>query len=115
MSKAWLCIDEEWCRPVVVFADTRGKAKSCFLRRDTVGYFNFCIIKPRRIKELDYLDRPNGYIMDWHKDEDRLPMVRDGGFNCREVYIEFCEECCAKKWCSKYKKEERKNFESDEM
>ena len=115
MSKAWLCINEDWCRPVVVFADTRGKAKSCFLRRDTVGYFNFCIIKPRRIKELDYLDRSNGYVMDWHKDEDRLPMVRDSGFNCREVYIEFCEECCAKKWCSKYKKEERKNFESDEM
>ena len=105
MAKAWCCINEEWCMPVVVFADTRGKAKSYFMKQDTVGYFNFCIIKPHRIKKLDYLDKPNGYVMNWHKDEDKLPMVRDGGFNCREVYREDCKECCANKWCDVYKEE----------
>ncbi len=105
MSKAWCCLDEEWCRPVVVFATTVGKAKSYFMKRDTVGYFKFCKLRPLRLKKLDYLDRPNGYVMDWHKDEDKHSMVRDGGFNCRETYREFCEECCAKEWCRKFKEE----------
>ena len=89
----------------MVFADTRGKAKSYFLKRDTVGYFNFCIIKPYRLKKLDYLDRPNGYVMDWNKDEDKLLMVRDADFSCVEVDREECEACCAKEWCSKFKED----------
>lgn len=111
MSKAWCCLNEEWCRPVVVFADTRGKAKSYFMKRDTVGYFNFCKIKPHRIKKLDYLDRPNGYVMDWCKDEDRLPMVRDADFYCSEIDRDDCKECCAKEYCSDY--EEYKEYEEE--
>ena len=106
MSKAWCSLNEKWCRPVIVFADTIGKAKSYFMKRDTVGYFNFCNVRPHRIKKLDYLDRPNGYVMNFLKDEDRLPMVRDAGFYCNEVDRQLCEECCAKEWCSAYEEVE---------
>lgn len=102
MSKAWICRDEEWCRSEVVFADTRGKAKSYFKAMETFDYFEFCELRPRRLKKLDYLNHPDGYVMDWLKDEDRLPMVRDADFYCNEIDRDDCKECCAKEWCSKY-------------
>ena len=102
MSKAWQCSDEEWCRTEVVFAETRGKAKTYFKNIDTFDWFDFCELKPYRVKNLDYLNHPDGYVMDWCKDEDRLPMVRDAGFCCNEVNRELCEKCCAKEWCSEY-------------
>ena len=35
MSKAWKCYEEESCIVEVVFADTRGKAKSYFKDMET--------------------------------------------------------------------------------
>ena len=102
MSKAWGCYEEESCIFEVVFADTRGKAKSYFKAMDTFDNYRFCELKPYRLKKLDYLNHPDGYVMDFCKDEDILPMVRDCGFYCIEVDREDCEICCAKEWCSKY-------------
>ena len=114
MSKAWMCANN-YGTIEIVFADTKRRAKSYLKFTDSFEDYRHIDIYPERAKVLDYLDHNDGYIMNWHKDEDKLPMVRDSGFNCRETYREFCEECCAKEWCSKYKKEERKNLESDEM
>ncbi len=102
MSKAWECYEEESGVVEVVFADTRGKAKSYFKDIETFDYYNFCELRPCRVKELDYLNHPDGYVMDWNKDEDRLPMIRDAGYSCIEVNREDCEICCAKELCSKY-------------
>ena len=102
MSKAWECCEEESGVCEVVFADTRGKAKSYFKDMETFDYYNFCKLRPYRVKKLDNLNHPDGYVMDWCKDEDRLPMVRDVDFSCVEVDREECEGCCAKEWCSKY-------------
>ena len=62
----------------------------------------FCELRPRRVKSLDYLNYPDGYVMDFWKDEDRIAMVRNLGLWCDDVHREDCEECCAKEWCSKY-------------
>ena len=105
MSKAWCCDEEDLCVTEVVFADTSGKAKAYFQATETFDNYSFCKLRPYRKKSLDHLDRPDGYVMDWNKDEDRLPMVRDAGFSCWEVEREYCESCCAKEWCSKYKEE----------
>lgn len=102
MSKAWVCHNEETCIVEVVFADTRGKAKSYFKAMDTFYNYRFCELRPYRVKKLDHLNHPDGYIMKWYKDEDRLPMVRDAGFYCSEPDREDCKECCAKEWCRKY-------------
>ena len=105
MSKAWKCYEEESCIVEVVFADTRGKAKSYFKAMETFDNYGYCELSPRRIKKFDHLNRPNGYVMDWNKSEDRILMVRDAGLSCLEVDKELCKECCAKEWCSKYKEE----------
>ena len=109
MSKAWCCIEEESGVVEVVFANTRGKAKSYFKDIETFDYYNFCELRPYRIKNLDHLNKSDGYIMDWRKDEDRLPMVRDADFSCVEVDREECEGCCAKEWCSKYEEDNERN------
>ena len=102
MSKAWGCCEEESGVVKVLFADTRGKAKSYFKDMETFDYYNFCELRPYRIKNLDHLNKSDGYIMDWYKDEDRLAMVRDAHFSCVEVDRDECEGCCVKEWCSKY-------------
>lgn len=106
MSKAWKCYEEESCIVEVVFADTRGKAKSYFKAMETFDNYGYCELRPRRIKKFDYLNHPDGYVMDWNKAEDRIPMVRDAGLSCIEADRKDCEECCAKEWCSKYKEED---------
>ena len=102
MSKAWCCCEEELGVVEVVFADTRGKAKSYFKNLETFDYYTYCELRPHRLKKLDYLNHPDGYVMDFYKDEDMIPMVRDAGFSCIDVDGNDCKECCANEWCSKY-------------
>ena len=71
---------------------------------DTFDNYKYIEISPRRKKSLDYLDHPDGYIMDWNKDEDRIPMVREFNMHCSEI-TEECKECCVFEWCSKFKEE----------
>ena len=106
MSKSWSFYESEECIIEVVFADTRGKARMYLKELDTFDNYRYIEISPRREKALDYLDHPDGYVMDWNKEEDRLPMVRDAGFYCTEVDRQLCEECCAKEWCSAYEEDE---------
>ena len=111
MSKAWVCYNEELCLAEVVFADTRGKAKSYFKNLETFDYYTYCELRPKRLKKLDYLNHPDGYVMKWYKDQDRLPMVRDADFYCSEIDRDDCKICCAKEYCSDY--EEYKEYEEE--
>ena len=105
MSKAWICANN-YGTTEIVFADTKRRAKS-YLKNFTDSFEDYRCndIYPERAKVLDYLGHNDGYVMNWHKDEDRLPMVRDAGFYCSEPDREDCKECCAKEWCRKYKEE----------
>ena len=105
MSKAWECCEEELGVVEVVFADTRGKAKSYFKNLETFDDYRFCELRPYRLKKLDYLNHPDGYVMKWYKDEDRIAMVKDISFYCAFPDKEECKECCARKWCDVYKEE----------
>ena len=100
--KAWLVREKDEFCAEVVFAETRGKAKTYFKNLGTFDWFDFCELRPRRAKSLDYLNYPDGYVMNWFKDEDRIAMVRHLGVQCDDAYREDCEVCCAKEWCSKY-------------
>ena len=105
MSKAWECYDEDNYYVEVVFADTRGKAKSYLKDMDAFDNMDFCDLRPHRVKSLDYLNYPDGYVMDFWKNEDRIAMTRHLGIRCEDAYREDCEICCAKEWCSEYKEE----------
>ena len=111
MSKAWSFYEEEECIIEVVFADTRTKARMYLKELDTFDNYRYIDISPRREKELDYLDHEDGYVMNWNKEEDRIALVKNIGFYCLYPDKEECNECCAKKWCSKY--EELKEEEEE--
>lgn len=107
--KAWI-VDDPIDAPTaaVVFAETRGQAKVLAQSTDACEDMDFTNIRAIRAPELDrfYKGRPE---MSWLDDDDRIAMVKYGGFHCSyEVDIgkEKCEACPANKWCSRYEKEE---------
>ena len=108
--KAWTCRDEMSGDDygTVVFAETRGKAKSIALTCDACEDAEFRHITARRIPSLDrfYRDKDE---MDWNDPDDRVAMVRYGGFYCSYEMLKSelrCDKCPAKQWCSRAEEEE---------
>ena len=104
MSKAWMCANN-YGTIEIVFADTKRRAKSYLKFTDSFEDYRHIDIYPERAKVLDYLDHNDGYIMNWHKDEDRIALVKHIYSGCLPHIEEDCELCCAKEWCGKYKEE----------
>lgn len=105
MSKAWVAYNFAEGIAIVVFADTNGKARDYLMLTEIFDRYSFIDIVFCRAKDLDHLNRPDGYVMDWNNDDDKLPMVRDAGLSCHLACKEICKECCAKEWCNKYEEE----------
>ena len=104
MSKAWMCANN-YGATEIVFADTKRRAKSYLKFTDSFEDYRHIDIYPERAKVLDYLNHNEGYIMDWHKDEDRIALVKHIYSGCLPDIKDECKSCCAKEWCSKYKAE----------
>ena len=104
MSKAWIC-SNNYGATEIVFADTKRRAKSYLKFTDSFEDYRHIDIYPERAKVLDYLNHNEGYIMDWHKDEDRIALIKHIYSGCLPPIEEDCELCCAKEWCGKYKEE----------
>lgn len=102
--KAWQVYNDSEDTSTIIFADTKGKAKSIALR---CGLFaedmEFIDIPCYRRKKGDQFYNGKSYL-DWDNDEDRLLMVKEFGFTCSEEwYLEKeCYYCVAKKFCSLY-------------
>ena len=82
MSKAWVSYNYLKNIAMVVYADTKGKAKSYLMHTEIFDDYGFMDIDVYRAKSLDYLDRPDGYIMDWNKDEDIMAILQGIGLWC---------------------------------
>lgn len=97
--KAWQ-VEEvyEGCA-VIVFAETRNKAK--YLAVQYQGY-SYDEMRAVRMPQLDRYAGDKPYVMDFETDEDRLIMVRDAGLSCIEPEYEDCEKCVAKDYCGEY-------------
>lgn len=104
--KAWKVHNYDNDVSAIVFAPTKGKAKSVALRRDLLSdeYINFTDISCYRIKEGDKFYNGKSYL-DWENDEDRLLMVKEFGFTCSEEWYteKECYYCVAKEFCSLHK------------
>ena len=101
--KAWLVrVDGvEGCE--VVFAETRGKAKSIALRTDTFSEGDFCDLEVCRAPNIDRYYADEKRFMDWGNQEDRLALVKECGFSCvDDCFGEFCEDCLSKDYCYRY-------------
>lgn len=102
MAKAWYAYSDYEESYVVVFAETRSKARKYIKETEEFDYYDYIEIKPRRLGCIDYLDKPDGYVMDWNKQEDRLALVKDAGWYCVDPRKESCEKCSAKEQCDSY-------------
>ena len=102
--KAWICrlLPDRDCA-TVVFAETRGKAKVIAMNSDSLGDdVEFLEVEAQRIKELDQYYRGCDE-MDFFFDDDRVAMVKLGGFYCGDyIMCDDCEKCPAKNDCSQY-------------
>lgn len=101
--KAWIICEKDVEACEVVFAATRGQAKSIALRTETFEYSDFIDLKVRRKPAIDKYYTDGKTRMDWGNQKDRLALVKECGFSCcDECFGEFCEDCISKEYCDKY-------------
>lgn len=106
--KAWLVRERNEFLATVVFAETRGKAKSTALTTDACCDCNFCDIEVHRVHNMDKYYKPSKTEMDWYDPLDRLALVKECGFTCDyDCRSENeCRDCSARELCDDYLSEE---------
>ena len=100
--KAWLAKDKDEFSATVVFAETRGKAKSVAMSTEACEDVDFCDIEIQRVPQMDKYYKEGKTEMDWHDDNDRIALVKDCGFFCEDIIEDVCKVCPAKKYCEEY-------------
>lgn len=102
--KAWLVREKDEFFAAVVFAETRGKARAMAQHTEACEDARFCDIDVYRKPKLDKYYVEGKREMDWLNSEDRIALVKDGGFVCDPDYWDWedCESCPAKEYCDKY-------------
>ena len=102
--KAWLVREKNEFFATVVFAETRGKAKTRALATECCEDVHFCDIEVRRVPQLDKYYKYGKTEMDWFNPEDRLALVKECGFMCdyNSVQAEDCTICSARGFCDRY-------------
>lgn len=101
----------------VVFAETRGKAKSLAMACDGFEDANFTEIEVNREPQIDKYFKEGKWHMDWEDPKDRIALVKELGFYCDRYYfdIEDCDACSAREYCDLFKDKVREQFELEEM
>lgn len=101
--KAWIVTPKGDYYSEIIFAETRGGAKSFAL--DFLEDCSFTDIRVRRAPNADKYYKEGKSYLDWYNPEDRIALVKDCGFTCHYEYFDFdeCEECPAKIYCDLYK------------
>ena len=103
--KAWIVQPKDEGYAGIVFAETRGKAKSIALSLDGFEDAQFTDIEVRRVPYADKYYKEGKSCLDWDNPIDRIVMVKECGFVCDYDYLEWedCETCSAKDHCDRYK------------
>lgn len=96
--KAWKVFNNYTGYSTVVFAETRGKAKTLGMRTDCCEDAEFTEMYVYRVPMLD--DEYRGHWeMDFYDDKDRLALVKKAGWCCEYPEDEECAACIAKDFC----------------
>lgn len=100
--KAWRVKDvRDGFYSTVVFAETRGKAKSEAMRTDCCEDSEWTDIRVTRVPELDAEYRGHDE-MEWDDDQDRHALIR-AGWRCEYIDPDYCETCVGREDCEAYK------------
>lgn len=97
--KAWIVNPKYEFGSAVVFAKTRGKAKSFALCTSSCEDANFCDVEVSRAPEMDKYYAEGKTEMDWSDPKDRIALVKECGFYCEDPIAEECKDCSAKEFC----------------
>lgn len=97
--KAWLVREKDEFEAVVVFAETRGQAKTIALHTDACEGSDFMHIEVQREYAADKYYKPGKLEMDWYDPDDRIALVKDCGFYCEYTGLADCTSCPAKEYC----------------
>lgn len=103
--KAWIVKEKDEFSATVVFAETRGKARSLARYTDACEDADFCDIEVRREPSMDKYYKEGKTEIDWDNPKDRIALVKECGFHCDYYYVDWddCEDCPAKEYCDVYK------------
>lgn len=97
--KAWTCHNEMSGYSTVVFAETRGKAKSAALNTYLMGDdYSFTEIRVFRCPQMDAMYKGESEV-DWYDPDTKMALVKELGWYCEEPLDEECESCPALEWC----------------
>ena len=100
--KAWLVrVKDQYCA-TVVFAETRGKAKSIALHTDCCEDADFCDIEIRRLPHIDKYYKEGKIELDWLDQKDRVILFDECDFRCEYVEEYLCKDCPVKEHCEDY-------------
>lgn len=100
--KAWLVREKDGDCSIVVFAETRGKARSIAMHTDCCEDAAFCDIEVSRLSHMDKYYKEGKKEMDWENPKDRLALVKECGFHCEYFDALWCIDCSAKEYCDTY-------------
>ena len=100
--KAWLVKVKGGDCAEVVFAETRGQAKSLATHTDAVDYADFVDIEAHRLPKVDKYYIEGKWRLDWSDPQDRIILVDECGFRCEYVEPYMCKDCSAKDICEDY-------------
>lgn len=103
-TKAWLVREKDEFCATVVFAETRGKAKSLALATDCCEDAHFLDIEVQRMPQADKYYKEGKTELHWFDPNDRLVLVKECGFYCDyDAFLtEDCTVCSAKAFCDRY-------------
>lgn len=97
--KAWQISPKNEFYSVVIFAETRNKAKYMALSMEEFWDNEYIDLVAWRLPKADNLYN-NRNRMDWDNSEDRIFLVKECNWNCGEYYdYDDCKDCCANQWC----------------
>lgn len=106
--KAWL-VSNYFGHANIVFADTRGRAKTEALTLEDFRYDDFVDIRVKRCQELDGMEDFEPSDNYWLNEDIRAILVRYYGLSCEEPDLDECKQCCANQYCSEWL--EREDYE----
>ncbi len=101
--KAWFVQPKDEPYAGVVFAETRGQARSVALSLAGFEDAEFTDVEVRRAPYADKYYKDGNCYLDWDNPKDRVALVKDCGFVCDYEYHEWedCESCSAKNYCDR--------------
>lgn len=103
--KAWLVKERDEFCVIVVFAETRGKAKAAALHTECCEGADFCNIEVHRQPQMDKYYTDGKTRMDWDNPQDRIALVKECDFWCGydAFSVDECKRCSAKEYCDQYR------------